>query len=165
MNHLYVCSICQVEIETLAKRRRLEIDTFIKLNKAFQAEESPSVLFCISMQWFREWEAFVKGKDSGESGRGLGALPGGTAGGCPVCWACPRRRPRRRRLGSGPVPRRGARDLCLSGRCLAPPGQVSARLGQALLQQRPRASFSALALLSSWPLLPGPLPWALCCPE
>ncbi|XP_040818732.1 ubiquitin carboxyl-terminal hydrolase 20 isoform X2 [Ochotona curzoniae] len=65
VNHLYVCSICQVEVEALAKRRKVEIDTFIKLNKAFQAEESPSVLYCISMQWFREWEAFVKGKDNG----------------------------------------------------------------------------------------------------
>lgn len=64
VNHLYVCCICQVEIEALAKRRRIEIDTFIKLNKAFQAEESPGVIYCISMQWFREWEAFVKGKDN-----------------------------------------------------------------------------------------------------
>ncbi|KAM6184064.1 ubiquitin carboxyl-terminal hydrolase 20 isoform 3-T3 [Erethizon dorsatum] len=64
VNHLYVCSVCQVEIEALAKRRKVEIDTFIKLNKAFQAEESPSVIYCISMQWFREWEAFVKGKDN-----------------------------------------------------------------------------------------------------
>uniref|UniRef100_A0A8C2UD54 Ubiquitin carboxyl-terminal hydrolase n=1 Tax=Coturnix japonica TaxID=93934 RepID=A0A8C2UD54_COTJA len=64
VNHLYVCSICQVEIEALAKRRRIEIDTFIKLNKAFQAEESPSVIYSISMQWFREWEAFVRGKDN-----------------------------------------------------------------------------------------------------
>lgn len=31
VNHLYVCSICQVEIEALAKRRRIEIDTFIKV--------------------------------------------------------------------------------------------------------------------------------------
>lgn len=38
-----------------------------QLNKAFQAEESPSVIYCISMQWFREWEAFVKGKDNGKS--------------------------------------------------------------------------------------------------
>ncbi|XP_060613533.2 ubiquitin carboxyl-terminal hydrolase 20 isoform X2 [Anolis sagrei] len=64
VNHLYVCSVCQVEIEALAKRRKMEIDTFIKLNKAFQAEESPGVIYCISMQWFREWEAFVKGKDN-----------------------------------------------------------------------------------------------------
>lgn len=34
MNHLYVCSICQVEIEALAKRRRVEIDTFIKVRGA-----------------------------------------------------------------------------------------------------------------------------------
>ncbi|KAI7813347.1 ubiquitin carboxyl-terminal hydrolase 20 [Triplophysa rosa] len=64
VNHLYVCAICQVEIETLAKRRKQEIDTFIKLNKEFQAEESPTVILCISMQWFREWENFVKGKDN-----------------------------------------------------------------------------------------------------
>lgn len=31
VNHLYVCSVCQVEIEALAKRRRIEIDTFIKV--------------------------------------------------------------------------------------------------------------------------------------
>ncbi|XP_039618472.1 ubiquitin carboxyl-terminal hydrolase 20 [Polypterus senegalus] len=64
VNHLYVCHVCQVEIEALAKRRKIEIDTFIKLNKAFQAEESPGVIFCIGMQWFREWESFVKGKDN-----------------------------------------------------------------------------------------------------
>ncbi|TRY59534.1 hypothetical protein DNTS_012229 [Danionella cerebrum] len=64
VNHLYICAICQVEIETLAKRRKLEIETFIKLNKEFQAEEAPTVILCISMQWFREWEGFVKGKDN-----------------------------------------------------------------------------------------------------
>ncbi|XP_005004012.1 ubiquitin carboxyl-terminal hydrolase 20 isoform X2 [Cavia porcellus] len=64
VNHLYVCSVCQVEIEALARRRKVEIETFIKLNKAFQAEESPGVIYCISMQWFREWEAFVKSKDN-----------------------------------------------------------------------------------------------------
>lgn len=37
-----------------------------QLNKAFLAEESPSVIYCISMQWFREWEAFVRGKDNGK---------------------------------------------------------------------------------------------------
>lgn len=32
VNHLYMCAICQVEIEALAKRRKTEIDTFIKVN-------------------------------------------------------------------------------------------------------------------------------------
>lgn len=37
----------------------------LQLNKEFQAEEAPTVILCISMQWFREWESFVKGKDNG----------------------------------------------------------------------------------------------------
>lgn len=32
VNHLYMCAICQVEMEALAKRRKMEIDTFIKVN-------------------------------------------------------------------------------------------------------------------------------------
>uniref|UniRef100_A0A672HYP4 Ubiquitin carboxyl-terminal hydrolase n=1 Tax=Salarias fasciatus TaxID=181472 RepID=A0A672HYP4_SALFA len=81
VNHLYMCAICQVEIEALAKRRKMEIDTFIKLNKEFQAEEAPTVILCISMQWFREWESFVKGKDNEPPGpidnSKIGVMKGG----------------------------------------------------------------------------------------
>uniref|UniRef100_M3ZUK7 Ubiquitin carboxyl-terminal hydrolase n=1 Tax=Xiphophorus maculatus TaxID=8083 RepID=M3ZUK7_XIPMA len=81
VNHLYMCAICQVEIEALARRRKTEIDTFIKLNKEFQAEEAPSVILCISMQWFREWESFVKGKDNEPPGpidnSKIGVMKGG----------------------------------------------------------------------------------------
>ncbi|RXN00577.1 Ubiquitin carboxyl-terminal hydrolase 33 [Acipenser ruthenus] len=65
VNHLYVCHTCQSEIEKLEKRRKIELDMFVRLNKAFQEEEAPAVIYCISMQWFREWEGFVKGKDNG----------------------------------------------------------------------------------------------------
>uniref|UniRef100_A0A8D3C7G6 Ubiquitin carboxyl-terminal hydrolase 33 n=1 Tax=Scophthalmus maximus TaxID=52904 RepID=A0A8D3C7G6_SCOMX len=68
VNHLYVCHTCQVEIEKLEKRRKSELDMFVRLNKAFQEEESPVVIYCISMQWFREWEGFVKGKDNDPPG-------------------------------------------------------------------------------------------------
>uniref|UniRef100_A0A8L0DQZ7 Ubiquitin carboxyl-terminal hydrolase n=1 Tax=Oncorhynchus mykiss TaxID=8022 RepID=A0A8L0DQZ7_ONCMY len=68
VNHLYVCHTCQTEIEKLEKRRKTELDMFVRLNKAFQEEESPVVIYCISMQWFREWEAFVKGKDNDPPG-------------------------------------------------------------------------------------------------
>ncbi|KAJ8011043.1 hypothetical protein DPEC_G00054090 [Dallia pectoralis] len=68
VNHLYVCHTCQTEIEKLEKRRKTELDMFVRLNKAFQEEDSPLVIYCISMQWFREWEAFVKGKDSDPPG-------------------------------------------------------------------------------------------------
>ncbi|XP_034047432.1 ubiquitin carboxyl-terminal hydrolase 20 [Thalassophryne amazonica] len=81
VNHLYMCAICQVEIEALAKRRKTEIDTFIKLNKEFQAEEAPTVILCITMQWFREWEGFVKGKDNEPPGpidnSKIGVMKGG----------------------------------------------------------------------------------------
>uniref|UniRef100_A0A1A8JIP0 Ubiquitin carboxyl-terminal hydrolase n=1 Tax=Nothobranchius kuhntae TaxID=321403 RepID=A0A1A8JIP0_NOTKU len=68
VNHLYVCHTCQIEIEKLEKRRKSELDMFVRLNKAFQEEESPVVIYCISMQWFREWEGFVKGKDNDPAG-------------------------------------------------------------------------------------------------
>uniref|UniRef100_A0A8C6UIT7 Ubiquitin carboxyl-terminal hydrolase n=1 Tax=Neogobius melanostomus TaxID=47308 RepID=A0A8C6UIT7_9GOBI len=68
VNHLYMCAICQVEIEAL-------------LNKEFQAEEAPTVILCISMQWFREWENFVKGKDNEPPGSidnsKIGVMKGG----------------------------------------------------------------------------------------
>lgn len=44
---------------------RLSASPCLQLNKEFQAEEAPTVILCISMQWFREWESFVKGKDNG----------------------------------------------------------------------------------------------------
>ncbi|XP_029474737.1 ubiquitin carboxyl-terminal hydrolase 33 isoform X1 [Rhinatrema bivittatum] len=68
VNHLYVCHTCQVETEKTEKRRKTELEMFIRLNKAFQEEDSPAVIYCISMQWFREWEGFVKGKDSDPPG-------------------------------------------------------------------------------------------------
>ncbi|KAE8609494.1 hypothetical protein XENTR_v10011821 [Xenopus tropicalis] len=68
VNHLYVCYTCQTEMEKIEKRRKMELETFIRLNKAFQEEESPAVIYCISMQWFREWEGFVKSKDSDPPG-------------------------------------------------------------------------------------------------
>ncbi|XP_063795660.1 ubiquitin carboxyl-terminal hydrolase 33 [Pseudophryne corroboree] len=63
VNHLYVCYTCQTEQDKIEKRRKMELETFIRLNKAFQEEDSLAVIYCISMHWFREWEGFVKGKD------------------------------------------------------------------------------------------------------
>uniref|UniRef100_A0A8C7HP59 Ubiquitin carboxyl-terminal hydrolase n=1 Tax=Oncorhynchus kisutch TaxID=8019 RepID=A0A8C7HP59_ONCKI len=53
----------------------------LQLNKEFQAEEAPTVILCISMQWFREWENFVKGKDNEPPGpidnSKIGVMKGG----------------------------------------------------------------------------------------
>uniref|UniRef100_A0A8C0EWD2 Ubiquitin carboxyl-terminal hydrolase n=1 Tax=Bubo bubo TaxID=30461 RepID=A0A8C0EWD2_BUBBB len=64
VNHLYVCHTCQIESERIEKRRKNELEMFIRLNRAFREKGSPSTFYCISMQWFREWEGFVKGKDN-----------------------------------------------------------------------------------------------------
>ncbi|KAF3819706.1 hypothetical protein GH733_015215 [Mirounga leonina] len=60
VNHLYICHTCQIEAEKIEKRRKTELEIFIRLNRAFQEEDSPATFYCISMQWFREWESFVK---------------------------------------------------------------------------------------------------------
>lgn len=39
------------------------------------------MIYCISMQWFREWEAFVKGKDNGKKPETSGACWGGEVDG------------------------------------------------------------------------------------
>lgn len=63
-NHLYICPTCQQEQECLESRQKQELDTFIKLNKDFQAEEAPKVIYAISMSWFRQWENFVRNKEN-----------------------------------------------------------------------------------------------------
>lgn len=68
VNHLYICHTCQIELEKIEKRRKTELEIFIRLNRAFQEEDSPATFYCISMQWFREWESFVKGKDGDPPG-------------------------------------------------------------------------------------------------
>ncbi|XP_068396239.1 ubiquitin carboxyl-terminal hydrolase 33 isoform X5 [Eschrichtius robustus] len=68
VNHLYICHTCQIEAEKIEKRRKVELEIFIRLNRAFQEEDSPATFYCISMQWFREWESFVKGKDGDPPG-------------------------------------------------------------------------------------------------
>ncbi|KAF6112162.1 ubiquitin specific peptidase 33 [Phyllostomus discolor] len=68
VNHLYICHTCQIEAEKIEKRRKTELEIFIRLNRAFQEEDSPATFYCISMQWFREWENFVKGKDGDPPG-------------------------------------------------------------------------------------------------
>ncbi|EAX06370.1 ubiquitin specific peptidase 33, isoform CRA_d [Homo sapiens] len=68
VNHLYICHTCQIEAEKIEKRRKTELEIFIRVKKAFQKEDSPATFYCISMQWFREWESFVKGKDGDPPG-------------------------------------------------------------------------------------------------
>ncbi|XP_076360127.1 LOW QUALITY PROTEIN: ubiquitin carboxyl-terminal hydrolase 20-like [Tachypleus tridentatus] len=62
--HLYVCPCCLADQESLDRRRTQEHDTFVALNKEFQSLESPSVVYAISMSWFKQWESFVRAKEN-----------------------------------------------------------------------------------------------------
>ncbi|XP_021935533.1 ubiquitin carboxyl-terminal hydrolase 20 isoform X3 [Zootermopsis nevadensis] len=63
-NRLYACPTCQQEQEALAHRVKHELDVFMQLNKEFQqAEDSPVVIYAIAMNWFRQWQSFVRGKE------------------------------------------------------------------------------------------------------
>lgn len=61
-NHLIPCTTCQEELEKLQFRQKTEMDQFIQLNEKFHEEDGPSVIYAISMAWFKEWENFVRGK-------------------------------------------------------------------------------------------------------
>jgi len=63
-NRLYACPTCHQEQEALAHRVKHELEEFMQLNKEFQqAEESPVVIYAIAMNWFRQWQSFVRGKE------------------------------------------------------------------------------------------------------
>lgn len=63
------------------------------------------------MQWFREWEAFVKGKDHGEWSRGSGTTPGSSQEGLGASGL----------LGVSRELEEGPQSLCLPSRFLVPP--------------------------------------------
>jgi ubiquitin carboxyl-terminal hydrolase 20/33 len=67
---LYACPTCQQEQEALAHRVKHELEELLHLNKEGQpADESPVVRYAIAMNWFRQWESFVKGKESEPPGQ------------------------------------------------------------------------------------------------
>ncbi|XP_038063636.1 ubiquitin carboxyl-terminal hydrolase 20-like [Patiria miniata] len=84
VNHLYGCSTCQAEAEQIERRRKDEKETFLRLNEAFSQDDSPdSVIYCISLAWFKTWENFVKAKEKDPPGpidnRPIAIMKGGHA--------------------------------------------------------------------------------------
>ncbi|XP_052833138.1 ubiquitin carboxyl-terminal hydrolase 20 [Octopus bimaculoides] len=60
--HLIHCKTCEAQLEKLKIRQNEEIASFVKLHNKFRAEEDPSIIYAISMAWFKEWENFVRAK-------------------------------------------------------------------------------------------------------
>jgi len=50
------CKICR----ELQHRREYELKTFNKLNDEFQRDSDPELSYCLSMAWYKKWNAFTK---------------------------------------------------------------------------------------------------------
>ncbi|GBP47034.1 Ubiquitin carboxyl-terminal hydrolase 20 [Eumeta japonica] len=60
--HVHECSGCARAAERLRERRATELRAFYELHAMFQAQEHPRAVYAISMNWFRQWQAFVRDK-------------------------------------------------------------------------------------------------------
>ncbi|XP_057324882.1 ubiquitin carboxyl-terminal hydrolase 20 [Microplitis mediator] len=59
-SHLYECPVCEEKYETLQKRRQYEMDIFQRYNNI----ENPTAIYAVAMSWLRQWQNFIKGKET-----------------------------------------------------------------------------------------------------
>lgn len=59
-SHLYECPVCEEKYETLQKRRQYETDIFQRYNNI----ENPTAIYAVAMSWLRQWQSFIKGKET-----------------------------------------------------------------------------------------------------
>ncbi|XP_074110469.1 ubiquitin specific protease 20/33 [Cotesia typhae] len=59
-SHLYECPVCEEKYETLQKRRQYETDIFQRYNNI----ENPIAIYAVAMSWLRQWQSFIKGKET-----------------------------------------------------------------------------------------------------
>lgn len=67
-NHPIECDTCKTRAEDLERRQKNELLTFSELRDEFQYQDHSSMLFAISMLWFRKWQAFARCETSEEPG-------------------------------------------------------------------------------------------------
>lgn len=62
------CDTCKTRAEDLVRRQKNELLLFSELRDEFQFQDNSSMLFAISMAWFRKWQAFARCETSEEPG-------------------------------------------------------------------------------------------------
>ena len=62
------CDICKTRAEELERRQNKELAIFSELRDEFQYQESSTMLFAISMVWFRKWQVFARCETTEEPG-------------------------------------------------------------------------------------------------
>lgn len=67
-NHPIECDTCKTRAEDLERRQNNELRIFSDLRDEFQYQDNSSMLFAISMSWFRKWQAFARSEVSEDPG-------------------------------------------------------------------------------------------------
>lgn len=67
-NHPIECDTCKTRAEDLERRQTTELRLFSELRDEFQYNDNSSMLFAISMSWFRKWQAFARGETDEDPG-------------------------------------------------------------------------------------------------
>lgn len=62
------CDTCKTAAESLMRRQKVELAAFSELRDEFQYQDNTSMLFAISMTWFRKWQAFARAETTEEPG-------------------------------------------------------------------------------------------------
>lgn len=67
-NHPIECDTCKTRAKDLEHRQKNELRIFSDLWDEFQYQESSSMIFAISMNWLRKWQAFARCETDEEPG-------------------------------------------------------------------------------------------------
>lgn len=68
-NHIIECDTCKSRVLEIERRQARELEIFSELRDEFQYQDNSSMLFAISMNWFRRWQAFARGETSDDPGQ------------------------------------------------------------------------------------------------
>lgn len=67
-NHIIECDTCKSRAQEIERRQVRELEIFSELRDEFQYQDNSSMLFAISMNWFRRWQAFARGETNDDPG-------------------------------------------------------------------------------------------------
>jgi ubiquitin carboxyl-terminal hydrolase 20/33 len=67
-NHIIECDTCKSHALEIERRQVRELEIFSELRDEFQNQDNSHMLFAISMNWFRRWQAFARGETSDDPG-------------------------------------------------------------------------------------------------
>ena len=66
----YLGTLFNISVLNYVTEISFKFKFLLQLNEKFKEEDNPSILYAISMSWFKDWENFVRGKTDSKFGKG-----------------------------------------------------------------------------------------------